>query len=178
MRLLALSALLLTAGLLAGSRPAEACGPRCTGKKITVDLQNAEVGNVLRLLADVSGNNFVYGEEVKGKVTLKLREVPWEQALDVILKTKGLGMKRDGNVIRVATLEALQKEELDALDLGEKRRLKGPLTTRVIPVNYARAQELSGHIKLLLSPRGSVSVDERTNTLIVRDVKGSAALSY
>jgi type IV pilus assembly protein PilQ len=120
----------------------------------------------------------VYGEEVKGKVTLKLREVPWDQALEVILKTKGLGMKQSGNVIRVATLEALHQEELDALNLNEQRMLKGPLTTRVIPVNYARAQEMAAHLKLLLSPRGSVSVDERTNTLIVRDVKGSAALSY
>lgn len=174
MRLLLIAAALF----LVRAAPAEACLSNCGGKKITVDLQNAEVGNVLRLLADVSGKNFVYGEEVKGKVTLKLREVPWDQALEVILKTKGLGMKQSGNVIRVATLEALHQEELDALNLNEQRMLKGPLTTRVIPVNYARAQELAAHLKLLLSPRGSVSVDERTNTLIVRDVKGSAALSY
>lgn len=174
MRLLLIAAALF----LVRAAPAEACLSNCGGKKITVDLQNAEVGNVLRLLADVSGKNFVYGEEVKGKVTLKLREVPWDQALEVILKTKGLGMKQSGNVIRVATLEALHQEELDALDLHEQRMLRGPLTTRVIPVNYARAQEMAAHLKLLLSPRGSVSVDERTNTLIVRDVKGSAALSY
>lgn len=174
MRLLLIAAALF----LVRAAPAEACARNCSGKKITLDLQNAEVGNVLRLLADVSGKNFVYGEEVKGKVTLKLREVPWDQALEVILKTKGLGMKHDGNVIRVATLEALHQEELDALDLHEQRMLKAPLTTRVIPVNYARAQEMAAHLKLLLSPRGSVSVDERTNTLIVRDVKGSAALSY
>lgn len=174
MRLLLIAAALL----LARAAPAWACAPNCTGKKITVDLQNAEVGNVLRLLADVSGHNFVYGEEVKGKVTLKLRDVPWDQALDVVLKTKGLGMKKSGNVIRVATREALHQEELAALELREQRQLKGPLTTRVIPVNYARAQELAAHLKLLLSPRGSVSVDERTNTIIVRDVKGSAALSY
>lgn len=174
MRLLLIAAALF----LVRAAPAQACLGNCGGKKITLDLQNAEVGNVLRLLADVSGKNFVYGEEVKGKVTLKLREVPWDQALEVILKTKGLGMKQSGNVIRVATLEALHQEELDALDLHEQRMLRGPLTTRVIPVNYARAQEMAAHLKLLLSPRGSVSVDERTNTLIVRDVKGSAALSY
>lgn len=174
MRLLLIAAALL----LARAAPVLACGQHCTGKKITLDLQNAEVGNVLRLLADVSGHNFVYGEEVKGKVTLKLREVPWDQALEVILKTKGLGMKKSGNVIRVASLEALHQEELDALELGEQRMLKGPLTTRVIPVNYARAQEMAVHIKMLLSPRGTVAVDERTNTVIVRDIKGSAALSY
>ncbi len=173
MRLLILAALLA----IAWAKPADACAPRCTGKKITVDLQNAEIGNVLRLLADVSGHNFVYGEEVKGKVTLKLREVPWDQALDVVLKTKGLGMKKDGNVIRVATLDALHHEERAALDLAAERELKGPLTTRVIPVSYAPAKELAAHIKVLLSPRGTVSVDERTNTVIVRDVRGSAALS-
>ena len=164
--------------LFAHAAPAAACASHCTGKKITVDLQDADIGNVLRLLADVSGNNFVYGEEVKGKVTLKLKDVPWDQALDVVLKTKGFGMRKDGNVIRVASLEALHKEDLDALELGEQRLLKGPLTTRVIPVNYARAQELAVQVKMLLSPRGTVSVDERTNTLIVRDVRGSAALSY
>lgn len=174
MRLLLIAAALL----LAWAKPADACAPRCTGKKITVDLQNAEIDNVLRLLADVSGNNFVFGEEVKGKVTLKLREVPWDQALDVVLKTKGLGMKQDGKVIRVATLDQLHKEDLAALELHEQRELKGPLTTRIIPVNYAPAKELAAHIKQLLSPRGTVSVDERTNTIIVRDVKGSPALSF
>ncbi|MCC7073490.1 MAG: secretin and TonB N-terminal domain-containing protein [Deltaproteobacteria bacterium] len=173
MRLLLIAAVLV----LAWAKPADACAPRCTGKKITVDLQHAEIGNVLRLLADVSGHNFVYGDEVKGKVTLKLREVPWDQALDVVLKTKGLGMKKDGNVIRVAALDVLRAEEMAALDLAAQRELKGPLTTRVIPVNYAPAKELAAHLKLLLSPRGTVSVDERTNTIIVRDVRGSPALS-
>ncbi|MBI1946335.1 MAG: secretin and TonB N-terminal domain-containing protein [Deltaproteobacteria bacterium] len=173
MRLLVFAAALL----LSAADPADACGPRCTGRKITVDLQNAEIGNVLRLLADVSGNNFVYGEEVKGKVTLKLRDVPWDQALDVVLKTKGLGMRKNGNVIRVATLDALHQEELAALELAVQRDLKGPLTTRIIPVNYAPAKELAAHLKLLLTPRGTVSVDERTNTIIVHDVKGSPALS-
>lgn len=169
--------LVAVALVLAAAKPADACAPRCTGKKITVDLQNAEIGNVLRLLADVSGHNFVYGEEVKGKVTLKLREVPWDQALEVVLKTKGLGMKKSGNVIRVASLDALHQEELDALELVAQREQKGPLTTRVIPVNYAPAKELAAHLKLLLSPRGTVSVDERTNTIIVRDVRGSPALT-
>ena len=151
--------------------------PGYTGRKITLDMQDAEIGNVLRLLADVSGQNFVYGEEVKGKVTLKLKSVPWDQALEVVLKTKGLGMKKDGNVIRVASLDTLHQGELDALELREQRALKGPLTTRIIPVNYALAKEMAAHIKLLLSPRGTVAVDERTNTVIVRDVKGSPALS-
>ena len=168
--------LLLLAVTLSFALPAFA-SPSYTGRKITLDMQDAEIGNVLRLLADVSGENFVYGEEVKGKVTLKLKSVPWDQALEVVLKTKGLGMQKDGNVIRVASLDALHHEELNSLELHEQRELKGPLTTRIIPVNYALAKEMAEHIKMLLSPRGTVAVDERTNTVIVRDVKGSAALS-
>jgi type IV pilus assembly protein PilQ len=91
--------------------------------------------------------------------------------------TKGLGMRKNGNVIRVATLDALHQEELAALELAVQRDLKGPLTTRIIPVNYAPAKELAAHLKLLLTPRGTVSVDERTNTIIVHDVKGSPALA-
>jgi type IV pilus assembly protein PilQ len=155
-----------------------AAPPSYRGKKITVDLQAADLGNVLRLLADVSGNNFVYGEDVKGSVTLKLKNVPWDQALDVILKTKGLGMRRSGNVIWVTTQATLDQQELDALNRAEQRLQKAPLTTRVIPVNYAKAKDMAEHIKALLSPRGTVTFDEATNTVIVRDVASSAALSY
>lgn len=153
---------------------AEAAPP----KKITIDMQDAEIGNVLRLLADVSGKNLVYGEEVKGKITLKLKNVPWTQALKVVLQTKGLGSETDGDVIRIAPQETLDREAIAALDLAAQRELKGPLTTRVIPVNYARAKELAEQVKPMLSPRGTVTVDERTNTLIIRDVRGSSALRF
>jgi type IV pilus assembly protein PilQ len=162
----------LLLGLLLCAGPATAY----SGKKITVDLQDAEIGNVLRLLADVSGKNFVYGEDVKGKITMKLKNVPWDQALDVILKTKGLRMRMAGNIIRVAPADVFDKEDQAALDYAEQYEKKAPLTTRIIPVNYANAKELEAQVKALLSPRGSVTVDTRTNTLIVRDVRGSAAL--
>lgn len=147
-------------------------------KRITIDMQDAEIGNVLRLLADVSGKNLVYGDEVKGKITLKLKNVPWTQALKVVLQTKGLGSQTDGNVIRIALQSDLDAEEQARLDLQAQRDLKGPLTTRIIPVNYARAKELADQIKPMLSPRGTISVDERTNTIIVRDVRGSGALRF
>jgi type IV pilus assembly protein PilQ len=146
-------------------------------KKITVDVVDAEIGNVLRLFADVSGKNLVYGEDVKGKITIKLKNVPWEQALRVILLTKELGMEEEGNIIRIAPRATLDAEQQRALDLAEQRALKGPLVTRLIPVNYAEAKDMAALIKPLLSPRGTVSYDERTNTVIVKDIKGSSALS-
>jgi type IV pilus assembly protein PilQ len=166
-------ALLASTSALAGPRP-DGGGER----RITIDMQDAEIGNVLRLLADVSGKNLVYGEEVKGKITLKLKNVPWSQALKVVLQTKGLGAEHDGNVIRIALQDTLDKEEQTRLDLAAQRELKGPLFTRVIPVNYANAKEMAERIKPMLSPRGTLSVDERTNTIIVRDVRGSGALRY
>lgn len=145
-------------------------------RKITIDMQNAEIGNVLRLLADVSGENLVYGDEVKGKITLKLKDVPWERALDVICKTRGLGYEREGNIVRIAPQATLDAELRARLDLVEEQALKGPLTTRIVPLSYARAKEMAEQVKLMLSPRGSVAFDERTNTLIIRDVRGSPAL--
>ena len=146
-------------------------------KKITIDMVDAEIGHVLRLLADVSGKNLVYGEDVKGKITLKLKNVPWDQALLVVLQTRELGMEEDGNVIRVAPRAVLDAEEQRRLDAAAERDLKGPLVTRVLPVNYASAKDMAALIKPLLSPRGTVTFDERTNVVIVKDVRGSGALS-
>jgi type IV pilus assembly protein PilQ len=173
MRVLA-SAVLLGFGLSVGlAAPAAEAAP---GLKITIDMQEAEIGNVLRLLADVSGKNLVYGEDVKGKITLKLKGVPWRQALDVICKTKGLDFEEDDNIIRIAPREVFVAEREAELKLEEQEALHGPLTTRIIPVSYARADELVEQVRGLLSPRGTVTVDKRTNTIIVRDVRGSSAL--
>ena len=151
-------------------------GPAWHGRKITMDLQEAEIGNVLRLIADVSHKNIVFGDEVKGKVTIKLKDVPWDQAFDTILKTKGLGSEEDGDIIRVAPQSVLDTEEQKRLDLDEQQALKGRLVTRIVPVSYATAQEMAPKVQKLLSARGTVVVDERTNTLIIRDVRSSAAL--
>jgi type IV pilus assembly protein PilQ len=132
--------------------------------------------NVLRLFADVSGKNFVVDDEVKGKVTLKLKNVPWEQALRVVCASKDLGVAHDGNIVRIAPQSELDAEEQARLDRGVAWVDKGPLVTRTIIVNNARASELLPHVQALLSKRGSASVDERTNVIIVRDVASSAAL--
>lgn len=144
---------------------------RFRGKKITIDLMDADIVNVLRLLGDVSGKNVVIGDEVQGKITIKLKNVPWDQALDVILKTKGLDMETRGGIIRVAPADKLAAERAARLALAEERRKKVPTTVRLIPVNYAVAQELVPQIKELVSERGRVTYDQRTNVIIVEDIR-------
>lgn len=141
------------------------------GKKITIDLQDADIVNVVRLIGDVSGKNVVVGEDVKGKVTLKLKNVPWDQALDVILKTKDLGQETRGGIIRVVQQAKLDAEREARLRLQEEREKKLPTTVRLIPVNYAVAKEMKDQVAGLLSARGKVSIDDRTNVIIVEDIR-------
>ncbi len=142
---------------------------RYRGRRIDLDFHNADIHNILRLLAEVGGVNIVTSDEVSGTVTIRMRNVPWDQALDVILQAKGLGMVRRENLIRVAPLASLEKErELNIARQKQQVEL-APLETRLIPVSYATAAGLSPRVQELLTARGSVSVDERTNVMIVRD---------
>lgn len=142
---------------------------RYRGRRIDLDFHNADIHNILRMIAEVGGVNIVTSDEVSGTVTIRMRNVPWDQALDVILQAKGLGMVRRGNLIRVAPLETLEKERELAIARQKQQVELAPLETRLIPVSYATAQDLSPRVQELLTSRGSVSVDERTNVLIVRD---------
>lgn len=144
-----------------------------TGRRIDLDLKDADIHNILRLLADVGRVNIVTADDVAGTVTIRMRNVPWDQALDVVLQAKGLGMVRSGNLIRVAPLATLQKERELRLAAAKQEYELTPLETRLIPVSYAQASELQARTKDLLSPRGSIAVDERTNVLIARDVAGN-----
>jgi type IV pilus assembly protein PilQ len=146
---------------------------RYGGRRIDLDLKDADIHNILRLLADVGRVNIVTADDVSGNVTIRMRNVPWDQALDVVLQAKGLGMVRTGNLIRVAPLATLQKERELRLAAAKQEYELTPLETRLIPVSYARADELQARAKDLLSPRGSIAVDERTNVLIARDISGS-----
>jgi type IV pilus assembly protein PilQ len=146
---------------------------RYTGRRIDIDLKDADVHNVLRLLADTGHVNIVTADDVAGTITIRMRNVPWDQVLDVVLQAKGLGMVRQGNLIRVAPLAQLQKEREFRLAQQKQEYELTPLETRLIPVSYARADELQARAKDLLSPRGSLAVDERTNVLIARDVAGN-----
>jgi len=145
-------------------------GQRYSGRRIDLDFKDADIHNILRLLAEVGGVNIVTSDDVTGAVTIRMRNVPWDQALDVILQAKGLGMVRRGNLIRVALLTTLEKERELALARRKQNVELAPLETRIVPVSYATAADLQPRARELLSARGNVSVDERTNVLIVRDI--------
>jgi type IV pilus assembly protein PilQ len=144
-----------------------------TGRRIDLDLQNTDVHQVLRLLSDVGQVNIVTADNVAGTVTIKMRNVPWDQALDVVLQSKGLGMVRGGNIIRVAPLPQLEKEREMAIARRRQELQLAPLETRLIPISYATAEDIQLRAREVLSGRGSISVDARTNVLIARDVAGT-----
>jgi type IV pilus assembly protein PilQ len=144
-----------------------------TGRRIDLDLKDADIHNVLRLLADVGQVNVVTADNVSGTVTIRMRNVPWDQALDVVLQSKGLGMVRMGNMIRVAPLADLEKEREMQLARRAQEVKLAPLETRLIPVSYANATQIQERARPLLSERGTIAVDERTNVLIARDIAGN-----
>jgi len=163
--------LLVVVGALLVTSPAIAAGKDFgAGKRITLSVHKADVQSVLRLLCDKARVNLVMGEDVKGQVTLQLRDTPLADALDVVLASNGLGSEQRGNILRVAPLKQLQDEAEAQARLKKARRDAGPLVTTLIPVNYANAKDMAPLVKESLSERGSVSVDARTNSLIVRDV--------
>jgi len=140
------------------------------GRLISMDFKDIEMADVLRLIAEVSDLNVVAGDEVTGRVTIRLVDVPWDQALDVILLTKGLGFMRVGNVLRIAPTAVLSQEE--EMRLQERRALEQleDLIVKLQPVNFASVQEVRGLVERLLSARGTVDVDKRTNTVIIKDI--------
>jgi len=145
-----------------------------TGERLTLNFQDIETRAVLQLLADASGQNIVVSDSVQGSVTLRLQNVPWDQALDIVLRTKGLDKRRNDNVIIVAPTEELAAREKAELAARADVQDLAPLRTEYLQVNYAKASDLAGLIKSqgeggLLSKRGTVSVDERTNTLLLQD---------
>jgi type IV pilus assembly protein PilQ len=143
-----------------------------TGHPISLDFKDGDLQDIFRLFADISGLNVVVNPGVSGKVTLKLNEVPWDQALDLILKANGLGYTLEGNVIRIARLADLAREETERRKLAEEKALAGDLGTLTTRISYAKAAELSDVLKKAgaLSPRGSINVDPRTNTMIINDL--------
>ncbi len=149
--------------------------PRYTGRRISMEFKDIDIQNLLRLFAEISHKNIVVSDDVKGKVTIALRNVPWDQAFDLILRTHGLGKEEVGNIVRVAPEATLEKERKEALDALKARQQLEPLKVRLIPVNYALAGDVADKIKDVLSDRGVVTVDQRTNVLIVKDVVDNLA---
>ncbi len=140
------------------------------GRKISLDLQDADLINVMRLFAEVANLNIILAPDVKGKVTVRMVNIPWDQAMDIILKMNGLGYVLDDNILRIASVGALTKEAEEDLKVKEAKKKAEDLITRIIPINYATAGTIEPTIKKSLSPRGETVVDARTNTLIVRDI--------
>lgn len=150
-------------------------GDRFPGKRISLDFQDAEISSVLRLIADVSGLNMVVGDNVKAKVTLKLLNVPWDQALDLILKLNNLGQIREGNILWIDTLSNITKLRDDAAKAKDASLKAEDLVTRIIYMNYADAGKSVDVAKSNLSSRGEIKTDTRTNALVVRDIADNLA---
>lgn len=139
------------------------------GQKISLDFQDADIHNILRIIADVSGMNVITSDIVKGKVTMKLIDVPWDLALETILKNNKLAMVKSGNIIRVSTAEDLNREK-EASAVNHEASVKSEvLYLKVFQINYETALKLKDNLKTIASPRGSIDVNERTNTLIIQD---------
>lgn len=144
-----------------------------TGEKLSLNFQDIEVRAVLQLLADFTGLNIVVSDTVQGNITLRLKNTPWDQALDIIMKTKGLAVRKSGNVLLVAPSDEIAQREKLELEAQDQLQKLSPLRSELIQINYAKATALAEILKsdknTLLSERGNVTVDERTNTLLVRD---------
>ncbi|MDR2337446.1 MAG: type IV pilus secretin PilQ [Deltaproteobacteria bacterium] len=150
-----------------------------TGKLISLDLQDTDIDNALKIIAEVSRLNIIASEEVKGKITLRLVDVPWDQALDVILKTNGLDQVSEGSVVRIAPVRKLREEREALVESKKAAQALEELQISYIRVSYARASELVEQVQSVLTERGNVAVDERTNQLIVKDVQeGQKKVAY
>jgi type IV pilus assembly protein PilQ len=151
--------------LLALAAPAAAPVPR-----LSLDVKDAQVTDLVRLLADVGGFQAVVEAGTSCTLTLALKDVEWPTVLDVALRSCGLAEEHDGSVVRIAPAARLLAEATERRQLDEARRLARPLRTEVHRLSYARAAELAPLLRKYLSPRGSVEFDARTNTLFVTDV--------
>lgn len=166
----------LTAEKLEARRAQE---PQFTGERISLSFQNIDVRSLLQIIADVAGTNLVVSDSVSGEIAMRLQNVPWDQALDIVLKTKGLAMRRQGNVMLVAPAEEIAAREKAELEAEQAKIQLAPIRSELIQVNYAKAADLANLLSVgetsLLSERGRVTVDERTNTLIVLDTREKLA---
>ena len=149
-----------------------------TGEKISMDFKDIDIQNALRLLAEVKDLNMLTTDSVQGTITMRLVEVPWDQALDMILEAKGLGKVLQGNVLRIAPMEEIQSMAETRLKAQKSNLQLEPIITEMLPVSFAKASDIrtllmegdQGKGTRLLSQSGSVSIDQRTNTLIVKDM--------
>lgn len=140
------------------------------GEPISLDLKDADIKDVFRTISQFTQLNIVVDPEVKGVVTVQLEDVPWDQALDLILKQNSLGYVLENNIMRIATTQKLQAEQADRTRLAEARQAAEPTRTVIKKLSYAKAAELTPTLRSVMSRRGDIVVDARTNTLIIREI--------
>ncbi|THD01314.1 pilus assembly protein PilQ [Panacagrimonas perspica] len=149
--------------------------PEYTGEKISLSFQSVDIRSLLQIIADVAGTNMVVSDAVSGEIAIRLQNVPWDQALDIILRTKGLGLRQQGNVMLVAPLTEIAERDKIELEAQKQRTELAPLRTELIQINYAKAADIAALLKAgedtIMSERGRVNVDERTNSLIVLETR-------
>jgi type IV pilus assembly protein PilQ len=149
--------------------------PTFTGERISLSFQSVDIRSLLQIIADVAGTNMIVSDSVSGQIAMRLQNVPWDQALDIILRTKGLGMRRQGNVMLVAPVEEIASRERAEAEAAKQKVELAPLRSEIIQINYAKASDLGNIVKnktnSILSPRGSVTVDDRTNSLLVLETR-------
>ena len=155
----------------ARGNPAAGGGRGMGSNRITIDAQGADIKTVLRTIADYSGKNIVYGPDVKGEVYVHIKDVPWEEALDIILRAHGYGYREEFGMIRVSEMQRLTKEELEISTAERKKDDLMPLVTRIIFVNNSSAGELKTALQNIVSQRGKMDVDLGSNALIVNDTE-------
>jgi len=168
-------------GFLTGSSDVDR---KYRGQRVSMDFKDADLTNVFRIIAEVSNLNIITADDVKGKVSVRLVNVPWDQALDIVLRSKALGAVQEGNVLRIAPLSSLRKEEQDrfdaqkqveqsrqeALNRAAERKASQDAVFDTIPISYGKASEMLAKIKPLSSKYGKLDSDDRTNVLIIRDL--------
>lgn len=159
------------ADILTGAAGGAISGSGFSGRRISLDLKDADIKNIFRLFAEISKLNIIVGDNVSGKVTLRLVNVPWDQAFAIVLQTKKLGIVRYDNILRIAPLAELERERKEALSAKEAERDLEDLKVLVLPINYTKADDLKTKLSSLLSKRGKLTVDSRTNTIILEDIQ-------
>jgi type IV pilus assembly protein PilQ len=145
-------------------------GTMMSDKKITMDVQGADIKTVLRSISEFSGANIVAGINVEGPVTVHLVDVPWREALDVILKANGYDVREEYGMLRVGTMDNLQDEELDAAQLAKQKEDLEPMVTRVVKLNYVNAKEMKQAMKAVTTKRGKVEFERDNNAVIINDI--------
>lgn len=141
------------------------------GKKISIEVNDAEISDIFKFLSEESGVNFVIADDVKGKISIKLKQVPWDQALVVIMKSKKLGYQRSGQVLRIAKMADLKQEEEDFSKVAKAKQTTLPIEVKIIPVSYAKVDDLLKQISPFLSERGKAIAESRTSAIVISDIQ-------